>query len=586
VNRAQRWRQAFDRIGGPDAVTWPAFWLTFVGSLTGNLTTGGSVSASFGTRVGVIAVTQIAMFVPLVLLRLTLLRNPTRPRPWIAIGGFILACVVRGIVLSGLLVAIGAVTEPLYLYRIAASLAGTGMIFILTALVVSAMRAHTRSLKQLIAVQQDLTNTQERIVAEVAERNEEVLNRVKERLAEELSTLDEMSDTASITELQRLASDVVRPMSHELASSLPRWETTATDIDDVHVTWQQAVGQMAKTSALRPVQSALLICMLLFVSAVGIYGLAGLVLMGVVGFALFVLSWLVNRALALVLPRLSAGPGVAVLVLASLTVGFLSAAAGAWVLRDSVAFLTFVIAGGTYLAGLAFFVAMVNAVLQQQRVLETSLSVYTEQLRREVVRQRQAQWLQRKALSRALHGPIQSAVTSAALRLDAAVRDGHPTDGLIADIREQLRSRVDVLEDDEYTSVSMDVALQRIVGTWEGVCDIDVHMTQAAIDGLEADSLAMSTVIDILTEGVSNAVRHADATQVHIVLGRDQNGDITMRISDNGISDEHPVTTSGLGTLLLNECTLSWSRDFEGNGKVLRAKIPARRPEIVGETFK
>lgn len=575
MNRAQRWRQAFDRIGGPDAVTWPAFWLTFVGSLTGNLTTGGSVSASFGTRVGVIAITQIAMFVPLVLVRWTLLRNPPRPRPWIAIGGFILACVVRGVVLSGLLVAIGAVTEPLYLYRVVASLAGTGLILVLTSLVVGAMRAHTRSLKQLIAVQRDLAETQERILAEAAERNEEILDRVKERLTGELSALDAMSDTASITELQRLASDVVRPMSHELASSLPQWEVPATDIDDVDITWQQAVSQMAKTSALRPVQSALLICMLLFVSAVGIYGLVGLALMGVVGFTLLVLTWMVNRPLAVLLPRLNAGPGVAVLALASLTVGFPSAAAGAWVVRDSANFLVFVLAGGIYLAGLTFFVAMVNAVLQQQRVMETTLSIYTERLRREVVHQRQAQWLQRKAISRALHGPIQSAVTSAALRLDAAVRDGHPTDGLIADIREQLRSQVDVLEADEYAPVSMDVALQRIVGTWQGVCDVDVDMTQAAIDGLAGDPLVMSTVIDIMTEGVSNAVRHADATKVHIVLGRDAAGDISMTVSDNGISDKHSGATPGLGTLLLNECTLSWTLNLDDDVHVLQTTIPA-----------
>ena len=71
-----RWREAFDRIGGPDAVTWPAFWITLFVSLIGNLTTGGAVSAPLGVRVLVIMVVQLAMFAPLVLLRYTLLRNP------------------------------------------------------------------------------------------------------------------------------------------------------------------------------------------------------------------------------------------------------------------------------------------------------------------------------------------------------------------------------------------------------------------------------------------------------------------------------------------------------------------------------
>jgi hypothetical protein len=119
-----RWRRAFDRIGGPDAVTWPAFWATYAISLFGHLAVGGVVNASLGVRVLLVTLAQLAMFVPLVVLRVTLLRDPPRPRPWIAITGFIVASVVRGAVLSFLLVAVGAVAQPLYMYRIAAALLG------------------------------------------------------------------------------------------------------------------------------------------------------------------------------------------------------------------------------------------------------------------------------------------------------------------------------------------------------------------------------------------------------------------------------------------------------------------------------
>jgi signal transduction histidine kinase len=575
VNRAQRWRQAFDRIGGPDAVTWPAFWLTFVGSLTGNLTTGGAISASLAMRILVIAITQVAMFTPLVILRMTLLRRPPKPRPWIAILGFLVACVIRGVVLSSLLVSIGAVTEPLYGYRIVASIFSTGLLLLLTALVVSSMRAHTRSLQQLVSVQRDLAQTQERIVTEVTERNEEALGRVKARLTEELAALEETSGVASVTELQRLASDVVRPMSHELASSLPAWEYQKTDTDSVHVTWQQAVGQMAKTSALQPVLSALLMAMLLLVTAIGIYGGSGIQLMAVVSISLLVLSWLANRLLALILPRLGPGPGFALFLAASLIVGFLSAALASQVLDDPLSVPTFIIAGGVYIAVLTFIVAMVSAIIRRQRASEESLNDLTERLRSEVVRLHQAQWLQRKALSRALHGPVQSAVTSAALRLDSAVREGQPTRVLVGEIREQLRSVVDVLEADQAVSIPLDVALDRIIGTWEGVCSIDATITQVARDRVSENPLAMSTMIDILTEGVSNAVRHAQATSIHIVVDQGVDGDLTVTVTDNGTVDDPAEIRSGLGTRLLDECTLTWSRRAAANEHVLCATVPA-----------
>ena len=89
-------RQAFNRIGGPDAVTWPAFWITLVAAIAGHLATAGPVSASVPVRILVVIATQLLSFSVLLLLRRTLLRNPERPRPWVAIGGFAVAAIVRG----------------------------------------------------------------------------------------------------------------------------------------------------------------------------------------------------------------------------------------------------------------------------------------------------------------------------------------------------------------------------------------------------------------------------------------------------------------------------------------------------------
>lgn len=584
MTRAQRWRQAFNRIGGPDAVTWPAFWVIFAASLTGNLTTGGAISAPIPVRLGVIAATQIVMFIPLVVLRFTLLRNPPRPRPWVAIAGFVVAAVLRGTFLSWTLDVIGAVEEPLYGYRIAASLISNGLLFVLVAIAVSSLRSHTRTLEELVSGQQELVATQDRIVAEVTEQNEEALARVKTRLNDELAALESTQGAASVTELQRLASDVVRPMSHELATALPIGEQIVADPSQVHVTVSQAIGQMAKTSAFRPWQTAGVMAVLLSVSALGIFGLRGLGLMAAVVLSLLVLSWLANAALRLLLPRLPTNLGVLVFVVVSALVGVASASAGGWVVRDSVSMALFAIAGGMYISGLIIILAMVNAVIRQQRESEAALSSLSRSLRRAVVRLGQTRWLQRKALSRALHGPIQSAVTSAAIRLDDAVRSGEPTSELIVQTRSQLLSMIDVLEADISSSVSMDVALERIIGTWVGVCDIEAKVSSEAAHVLASDPLSQSAVIDILTEAVSNAVRHARATRVDIDVAcesQTESGcDISLTITDNGAAIEQADTTPGLGTQLLEECTLTWSRDVVEDRHVLRAIVPTSASQM------
>jgi signal transduction histidine kinase len=573
MSRAQRWRQAFDRIGGPDAVTWPAFWITLVASLVGNLTTGGEISTPIWVRLLVVAATQIAMFIPLVLLRFTLLRNPPRPRPWVAIAGFAVACVVRGVVISALLVAVGAVQQPLYLYRIASSFISIGLLLFLLALVISALRAHTRSLEQLLAIQRDLTDVQGRIVAELTERNEEALERVKARLADELTQMERSTGHGSVMELQRLASDVVRPLSHELAASLPHQEFQASPVT-VRVTWRQAIEQMATGSALRPVQTAALMAVIMSVAAIGLFGFLGVQLMAAISASILILSFLANRVLRWLLPRTPTGFGIAVFILASLIVGFGSSAVAAWVMRGTGLSTVFAIAGGVYLFGIISIVAMVNAVLGQQRQSEVTLTALTAALRREVVRLGQAQWLQRKALSRALHGPVQSAVTSAALRLDQALRAGEPTSELIDEVRDHLRSIVDTLETDLTQSTSIELAMQRIIGTWEGVCAVQVNIDTDAEQHLAHDPLALSAVIDILTDAVSNAVRHANATEVRIRVESTPPDLVALEVVDNGEPTQSAPTSAGLGTQLLEECTLAWSRCHAGSEHALRADVP------------
>lgn len=580
----RRWRQAFDRIGGPDAVTWPAFWITLFASLIGHLTTGGDVSASFVVRVTLVVIAQLAMFVPLLALRLTLLRDPPRPRPWIALLGFVIAAVTRGVVLTSLLLATGAVEEPLWLYRIAASLVTVGVLLLIVALVISTMRAHTRSLQALMRVQRELSATQERIVAEVTERNEETLARVKSRLADEMVALDSLGEAGSVAELQRLASDVVRPMSHELAGSFRVDSPHDSAVDDVHVTRQQVITQMVAVAPFRPILSGLLMAVIMLTAAIGVFGSLGFALMLWSVGSVIVLSWLANLLLSRLLGRLSSQAGLVAVIISAVAVGYLSSGVGGWILRNTPDATPVAVGGGLFIAVVLLLLALVTAVLRQQVASERELADSTRQLRWSVVRMRQVQWLQGQALSRALHGPVQSAVTSAALRLGAAVRAGQPTQSLLEEIRTDLRATVDVLDAPQVVGPPLDEALARIIGTWAGICEVSAELEPGVRERLDADPVSCSTVVDLLTEAVSNSVRHGGATRVGIRVVGDQADVIRLTVRDGG-SPTSASSGAGLGTSLLEECTLGWSRTVVSQGQVLEALLPCpATPDLVGET--
>lgn len=567
-------RQAFDRIGGPDAVTWPAFWVTLVAAIAGHLATAGPVSASVPVRILVVIATQLLSFAVLLLLRWTLLRNPARPRPWVAVGGFAMAAIVRGIALSALLVAIGAVDEPRWLYRIAAALLNQMVLLIVVALVVSSLRAHTRSLAALIGVQHDLAETQARIVDEVTSRNEDLLAQVQERLRSELTALDAVQGVESVAELQRLASDVVRPMSHELAQSVPAPDALPTFVNEARIRWQQVAAQMVDRPPLRPMLAAGFICLLLLTAAAGVTGSRGIPVAIAVFASVLVWSAIANALLARALTRASPRTALALVIIASLVIGFLSTGAGSLLLGSTSEPALFFVGGGLFTAVIVLLVALVTAILREQQRSERELAESTETLRRELVRLRQARWLQQKALARALHGPMQSAVTSAALRLEMAVRAGEPEGDLVADIRNDLRSVVDVLDVDDLAAPSLDLALERITGTWEGICVVTSDISATARAALERDPMACTVVIDVMTEAISNAVRHSAAPHADLAIAVDAGGLVTITVSNDGHSVATAGTQAGLGTNLLDECTLDWSRATTPAGYVLTAVVP------------
>jgi signal transduction histidine kinase len=86
--------------------------------------------------------------------------------------------------------------------------------------------------------------------------------------------------------------------------------------------------------------------------------------------------------------------------------------------------------------------------------------------------------------------------------------------------------------------------------------------------------MACTVVIDVMTEAISNAVRHSAAPHADLAIAVDAGGLVTITVSNDGHSVATAGTQAGLGTNLLDECTLDWSRATTPAGYVLTAVVP------------
>ena len=163
-------------------------------------------------------------------------------------------------------------------------------------------------------------------------------------------------------------------------------------------------------------------------------------------------------------------------------------------------------------------------------------------------------------MSRYLHGEVQTGLTASILLLQQATRLG---DTVLA--REAMESAVKILmrnhtEEFNKSHMSADVHLAQIIYGWRGIADVSINLSFTGL----LDEATTRDVIELIGEGVANAIRHGKATQISVTDIEDLDK-IRVSIYSNG--PEFPQGASGLGTEMFNRLTSSWSfENRDGRG--------------------
>ena len=138
-----------------------------------------------------------------------------------------------------------------------------------------------------------------------------------------------------------------------------------------------------------------------------------------------------------------------------------------------------------------------------------------------------------------------------------------------------------MLDEPEGSVVTFEQGLERMRSTWEGACVIDDEVSPVAAEVMVADGVICSILIDIVSEAVSNAVRHGGATSVEVSINMDEHVDglglVVLRVVDDGKVPEEGLP--GLGTALLTRCTYDWSLS-----RAVPTTLVARLPVVVSES--
>jgi hypothetical protein len=553
-------RELLRRIGTPDAVSWPSFWVVLLANLVITFSTGFDVGATFWLRVLVLVSSQVLCFAWLLFFRAIVLRDAwEKPRPVATVLAFALTGAIRGVVASAIFVVGLGASWSVLPGRVITGAIAAPIILSVVALIVSTTRDYRRVRTELLDQLEQLIAARERVVERMEQGDEVVLVRVE---AELTAALIAAEPGARADRLEQFAADVVRPLSHELAQTIPSWSPPPARVGRVR--FAAILDRAASGRPLMPLGMVACVSPIYVTFLGGAVGWPGALAYAALALALGAgLLWVLNMMLGFMRGSWPLAVRVAIVVASVAAAGALLGGA-----------IQFAVSGGDYRpplpASSAFFfcvfglpIVVARAALQELDSNLRELQQVDAELAWRVKRLHMVQWAQQRGLARALHGPVQSSIAAAVQRLRS--RDALDVGSLRSELI-GLLDRGASAAGDSWTS-----GISRVQSTWEGLCGVRLVADGGTPAAIDEDPVCADIAVEIVTEAVSNAVRHGNARSIEVTAS-EQGQALILTIRDDGSGEAG--FDAGLGTRLLDDCSLSWSRGVSDGRMLLNVSLP------------
>ena len=364
---------------------------------------------------------------------------------------------------------------------------------------------------------------------------------------------------------------MVRPLSHSLAQRIPVWE--AREFPELKLRWHDVATQIRPELSLRPKLLSALATLTALTAFIVFFGIALAIPLVICSFvSLYVTINLLTKVTTRIGEISSILTRVVLMTLILMIAAIPAGIVASIILRDS-SDPWFVLKGGfVILPVFGWFLALGGAAQAESARIENEYLSGINELSRLKARLNIINWFEHGEIARVLHGPVQSAINKGVIRLQST-NQGTTRESIIDEVRASVeqallpRTRWDGTQE-EFSKICNDLAV-----TWKSLCQIDAAISPRASAVINDDVATSSICWDIVHESCSNAIQHGQAKWISIRISDPMNESITIEVIDNGTHFNYQ-SRAGLGSTLLDACTISWSRNRLDNQTILSAELP------------
>jgi signal transduction histidine kinase len=140
-------------------------------------------------------------------------------------------------------------------------------------------------------------------------------------------------------------------------------------------------------------------------------------------------------------------------------------------------------------------------------------------------------------------------------------------------VMQNLRERLARILGDSSSTAELSAVLEEIAETWRGLCNIEVSFAPEVESAISQDQICVETVLEIIREACSNAIRHGSAERIWLTLEIEGTDLVRVTVTNDGNARDKGGKP-GLGSAYLDDCTFSHERAVAGDLMTLSATVP------------
>lgn len=557
----------------PRAISWPVIITCAVLSVLIHLApNGNTVEGSVWVRI-LLAVLAYLPGLAVIFLAVQVVKK-VRSKNWsiaIMLLSYVVGGALRGVFLSLSFYTLGMADALNLDFRIPGSAIPFGSAIAVATYAVSALNESKGRIASLRALQNELSEAVELSTKQDSDLRELTLSKIEDSVKNQLSTISNIADTASGDELRSLAVEVVRPLSHSLAERVPVWEAKSSE--SVKIRWADIFAQVRPELSLRPLLLTVLAVATALTPLIYFFGAAKAVPLLL---SSFVILYVTISVLQLFTKKLKTIKNLAlrsIFMTALLMVASIPAGLFSLIILRNTFDPTFVLRSGFLILPLfGWFIALGGAAQAESERMENDITTGIERLSWLKARLNLVNWFEQGEFARVLHGPVQSAINKGIIRLNHS-ENGTSRAEIINTVRQDIASALKPTLQWEGQSTSFDQLCADLALTWEGLSQIDFAISPAAKSTLAADPACASLAWDIVHESCGNAIQHGKASWISVRITDPTEKILTVDVVNNGLTAE-VESKPGMGSNMLDACTLKWSRERINEQTVLQAQLP------------